>query len=600
MIKSQEAPPTKASPASTRNAAPEPQSRQLSTGGDAPLSSVTREMRRPDTRRPAPPAPKVSQRARVSPPSAAPAQLEAMPLAPARPANRTGLPDGLKSSVESLAGVSLDGVEVHYNSHEPARLQALAYTRGSEIHLAPGQERHLPHEAWHAAQQAQGRVQATAQLEGMGLNDDAALEAEADVMGARSIRSIEPAPRGSPERARLSAGAKGSAEHGVVQRRRTFAEDINATTKSALQSVLDADPVLGAMWQWIKNHDDIHLNIMTPGGQTATVAPFDAKEIELRINQSASREKLIGTISHELTLHMLPWARLMMRKELEAMVPESNVSSSSSSTSSSSTSSALSSSAPSSSALSSSAPSSSSSTSSSSTSSSSTSSSSTSSSSTSSAPSHGDLQTGRMRTVLGPISGTSAMLHAQTIADAVNKDTGSPGNHSDLGLWSSHLQTVLRVAGREDKHQAALIVASAIDSMRFSMYLTGKPQDAIDRGAHVLGQFEALLNQAAAYGAEIENSAGSDEKDTFSQNITGIRTRAQAYDAVLDRDRNHPDEEMKLQQPSSSSSSSSSSSPSSSSSSSSSSSREEDDEERRKRKRHKHSRRKDREDDDQE
>jgi hypothetical protein len=80
----------------------------------------------------------------------------------------------------------LDHVKVQYNSARPAELDAHAYTQGSEIHVAPGQERHLPHEAWHTAQQAQGRVQATAQLEGVRLNDDVRLEREADVMGARA------------------------------------------------------------------------------------------------------------------------------------------------------------------------------------------------------------------------------------------------------------------------------------------------------------------------------------------------------------------------------------------------------------------------------
>ncbi|MFN7896939.1 MAG: DUF4157 domain-containing protein, partial [Cyanobacteriota bacterium] len=63
--------------------------------------------------------------------------------------NNTGLPDQLKSGIESLSGLSMDHVRVHYNSSQPAQLNALAYAQGSDIHLAPGQERHLPHEAWH-------------------------------------------------------------------------------------------------------------------------------------------------------------------------------------------------------------------------------------------------------------------------------------------------------------------------------------------------------------------------------------------------------------------------------------------------------------------
>lgn len=97
--------------------------------------------------------------------------------------NNTGLPDNLKAGVESLSGFSLNDVKVHYNSSQPATVQALAYTQGTDIHVAPGQEQHLPHEAWHVAQQMAGRVDPTTEVAGMPVNDNASLEHEADVMG---------------------------------------------------------------------------------------------------------------------------------------------------------------------------------------------------------------------------------------------------------------------------------------------------------------------------------------------------------------------------------------------------------------------------------
>ncbi|AFY43816.1 DUF4157 domain-containing protein [Nostoc sp. PCC 7107] len=100
--------------------------------------------------------------------------------------NQTGLPDELKAGVENLSGYSLDDVKVHYNSPKPAHLQALAYTQGTEIHVAPGQEEHLPHEAWHVVQQMQGRVKPTMQMKGLQIDDNEALEKEADVMGERA------------------------------------------------------------------------------------------------------------------------------------------------------------------------------------------------------------------------------------------------------------------------------------------------------------------------------------------------------------------------------------------------------------------------------
>ncbi len=105
--------------------------------------------------------------------------------------NNTGLPTQLKSGIENLSGFSLDDVKVHRNSDKPAQLQAHAYAQGTDIHLGPGQEKHLPHEAWHVVQQKQGRVQPTTQLKAFNINDDAGLEKEADVMGAKALQMKE-------------------------------------------------------------------------------------------------------------------------------------------------------------------------------------------------------------------------------------------------------------------------------------------------------------------------------------------------------------------------------------------------------------------------
>ena len=102
--------------------------------------------------------------------------------------NHTGLPARLKEGIESLSGLALDDVRVHHNSDRPAQLQALAYAQGTEIHLGPGQERHLPHKAWHVVQQKQGRVKPTVQMKGIAVNADSALEREAESIGARVAR----------------------------------------------------------------------------------------------------------------------------------------------------------------------------------------------------------------------------------------------------------------------------------------------------------------------------------------------------------------------------------------------------------------------------
>lgn len=116
-------------------------------------------------------------------------QMKAAPVQ--KKENKTGMPDNLKSGVENLSGFSMDDVKVHYNSSQPAQLNALAYAQGTDIHIGPGQEKHLPHEAWHVAQQKQGRVQPTTQMkEGVPVNDDPGLEHEADVMGAKAMQQV--------------------------------------------------------------------------------------------------------------------------------------------------------------------------------------------------------------------------------------------------------------------------------------------------------------------------------------------------------------------------------------------------------------------------
>ena len=113
--------------------------------------------------------------------------------ASAQTSSPTSLPQPLKTGIETLSGLSMENVRVRYNSDVPAQLNALAYAQGNEIHLGPGQERHLPHEAWHVVQQAQGRVSETRQMAGFGVNDEAGLEREANVMGSRAagIKSPE-------------------------------------------------------------------------------------------------------------------------------------------------------------------------------------------------------------------------------------------------------------------------------------------------------------------------------------------------------------------------------------------------------------------------
>lgn len=122
-----------------------------------------------------------------------------------------GLPENLKIGLENISGISLSDVKVHKNSEEPEKVGAQAYTQGTDIHIAPGQEKCLPHEGWHAVQQKQGRVEAEIQLKtGAAVNEDSKLEREACVMGARAERdgsesgAIQGLPASEPKSSKIN------------------------------------------------------------------------------------------------------------------------------------------------------------------------------------------------------------------------------------------------------------------------------------------------------------------------------------------------------------------------------------------------------------
>ncbi len=129
------------------------------------------------------------------------------------------LPKPLKSGIEYLSGLAMDDVNVHYNSNKPTQLRAHAYAQGTNIHLASGQEKHLPHEAWHVVQQKQGRVKPTVQMKsGVLINDDTYLEKEADMMGTKALLLGNSRSQSSLNEKRLH----GSSKNQAIQRMAKF------------------------------------------------------------------------------------------------------------------------------------------------------------------------------------------------------------------------------------------------------------------------------------------------------------------------------------------------------------------------------------------
>jgi hypothetical protein len=109
------------------------------------------------------------------------------------------LPDAFRLQMERAFGADFRAVRVHEDP-SAAELGALAFTRGTDIHVAPGRydpsgqagRELLGHELAHVVQQAQGRVRPTGQASGVAANTDPALEHEADHLGDRAARG-EPA-----------------------------------------------------------------------------------------------------------------------------------------------------------------------------------------------------------------------------------------------------------------------------------------------------------------------------------------------------------------------------------------------------------------------
>ncbi|HEX7686706.1 MAG TPA: DUF4157 domain-containing protein [Burkholderiaceae bacterium] len=96
------------------------------------------------------------------------------------------LPSPLRTRIESLSGMDMSAVRVHYNSPRPAQLGAQAHAQGTDIHLAPGQGHRLAHEAWHIVQQRQGRVGDNLRTH-VGLSTDPhAREVECDMLARRT------------------------------------------------------------------------------------------------------------------------------------------------------------------------------------------------------------------------------------------------------------------------------------------------------------------------------------------------------------------------------------------------------------------------------
>jgi len=218
--------------------------------------------------------------------------------------NKTGLPDVLKNGIEGLSGLSMDDVQVHYNSSEPAKIQALAYAQGTHIHVGPGQEKHLPHEAWHVIQQKQGRVPKTAQINSIAINEDYKLEQEADLKGIAAKQGGS--SNSLKKQIRPLSNTQNIAQlFGNI--RFTNLKTSNAKYRNKAQSIINVLQNTQFIQMFLANKDAI-ITLERDGITPASISVV-GNQVQIQLApwffEQQSRGRIIGMLAHEFAVHPL-------------------------------------------------------------------------------------------------------------------------------------------------------------------------------------------------------------------------------------------------------------------------------------------------------
>ncbi len=171
----------------------------------------------------------------------------------------TPLPEPVRGDMERAFGADFSAVRVHVGA-EAAALGAEAFARGTDLHFAPGRydpdseagRELIGHELAHVVQQSEGRVAAGAQYRGVAVNQDGALEREADELGARAARgeTVAQAGRIAPRAGGVAQGRFGfEIETGISL---TQFQEVTFTAKDEYE---EADPKTNTT---IKKHKLMH------------------------------------------------------------------------------------------------------------------------------------------------------------------------------------------------------------------------------------------------------------------------------------------------------------------------------------------------------
>lgn len=180
-------------------------------------------------------------------------------IAPRPPASTSGgrpLPDDVRAQMEQRLGADFSAVRIHEGG-QAAAVGARAYTQGTDVYFAPGEydphgargQELLGHELVHVMHQGRGPVGATGDLDGAAVNDDPALEREADEGGARAARGGSDGEAAARAPAPPLAAAPSAAA--PIQRKALTAGDLRTSMTTTMRRDVPAglaaiDPVLGS------------------------------------------------------------------------------------------------------------------------------------------------------------------------------------------------------------------------------------------------------------------------------------------------------------------------------------------------------------------
>jgi hypothetical protein len=196
---------------------------------------------------------------------------DALPSSPS--SSSTGgepLPADVRAKMERSFAADFSAVRIHEGPAAVA-IGALAYTKGTDLHFAPGQyaphtekgQELLGHELAHTLQQAQGRVAAPGQAKG-GINADVALEREADEMGVRAARGELVSDGGGDAGDATATQHRPSSGSQTIQRKVGFEFETDVTVSRGGHALVKTDRIGTAAYDGFKveSDDDGRLEII--------------------------------------------------------------------------------------------------------------------------------------------------------------------------------------------------------------------------------------------------------------------------------------------------------------------------------------------------